>query len=144
MSTTSVTGATVVPAYRVVAHFVKQVRNASKADPLDSLEQKVRQYVRSSLAPLHGSYAEIGERWAVTQLGDPDLDTLAEALQVADKAAPRKAVEKHPAFTPTRPFRPLPAAPWRRREQTADPGDAGGHGSEPGLPSYSPLLLALG
>lgn len=93
MSTTSVTGLTVVPAYRVVAHFVKQVRKLPQADPLDSLEQKVRQYVRSSLSALHGSYADIGERWAVTQLGDPDLDVLGEALQLADKTGPKQAVE---------------------------------------------------
>lgn len=71
------TGVTVVPAYRVVAHFEKQVR----------------QYVRSSLSPLHGSYVEIGERWAVTQLGDPDLDSLAEAILLADKAGPKGVVE---------------------------------------------------
>ena len=94
MPTSSVTGLTVVPAYRVVAHFVKQVRALPADESLDSLEQKVRNYVRNSLSPLHGSYAEIGERWAVTQLGDPDLDTLAEALQEADKASPRKAVEE--------------------------------------------------
>ena len=98
----TVTGLTVVPAYRVVAHFVKQARktpeaqapSAGSGQALDSLEQKVRQYLRSSLSALHGSYAEIGERWAVTQLGDPDLDTLSEALQVADRAAPRNAVEE--------------------------------------------------
>ena len=94
MSTPSVTGLTVVPAYRVVAHFVKQVRKLPGADSLDSLEQKVRQYMRNSLSALHGSYAEIGERWAVTQLGDPDLDSLAEALQVAERASPKKAVEE--------------------------------------------------
>ena len=94
MSTPSITGLTVVPAYRVVAHFVKQVRKVPEAGSLDSLERKVRQYVRNSLSPLHGSYAEIGERWAVTQLGDPDLETLAQALQRADKAAPRKTVEE--------------------------------------------------
>ena len=94
MSTTSATGVTVVPAYRVVAHFVKQVRRLPESESLDSLEQKVRKYVRSSLSPLHGSYAEIGERWAVAQLGDPDLDILAEALQEADKAAPRRVVEE--------------------------------------------------
>ena len=94
MSTTSVTGLTVVPAYRVVAHFVKQVRKLPESESLDSLEQKVRHYVRNSLSPLHGSYAEIGERWAVTQLGDPDLDILARALQVAEATAPRAAVEE--------------------------------------------------
>ena len=91
MSTTSVTGLTVVPAYRVVAHFVKQVRKLPESESLDSLEQKVRHYVRNSLSPLHGSYAEIGERWAVTQLGDPDLDILARALQVAEATAPRRS-----------------------------------------------------
>ena len=83
-----------VPAYRVVAHFVKQVRTLPQDEALDSLERKVRNYVRNSLSPLHGSYAEIGERWAVTQLGEPDLDTLAEALQAADRSSPRKAVEE--------------------------------------------------
>jgi hypothetical protein len=62
MAATGVTGVTVVPAYRVVAHFVKQVRKTGGEGVLDSLETKVRQYVRSSLSPLHGSYVEIGER----------------------------------------------------------------------------------
>jgi hypothetical protein len=93
MTTSSVSGLTVVPAYRVVAHFVKQARKLPEDESLDSLEQKVRQYVRSSLSPLHGSYAEIGERWAVAQLGDPDLDALAAALMEGEKCAPRKAVE---------------------------------------------------
>ena len=94
MSTTSVTGLTVVPAYRVVAHFVKQVKKLPQTDPLDSLEQKVRQYVRSSLSALHGSYADIGERWAITQLGDPELDVFGDALQLADKTEPKQAVEQ--------------------------------------------------
>ena len=94
MSTTGVAGLTVVPAYRVVAHFVKQVRKLPADQSLDSLEHQVRQYVRNSLSGLQGSYAEIGERWAVTQLGDPDLGILAEGLRAADRAAPRQAVEE--------------------------------------------------
>ena len=86
-------GLTVVPAYRVIAHFARQVRALPTLERLDSLEEKVRQYVRNSLSPLHGSYAEIGERWAVTQLGDPDVDRLSAALYTAEQAAPRKAVE---------------------------------------------------
>ena len=70
MSTTSVTGLTAVPAYRAVAHFVKQVRKLPESRSLATLEQKVRRYVCNALSPLHGSYAEIGERWAVTQIGD--------------------------------------------------------------------------
>ena len=93
-SAPAASGLTVVPAYRVVAHFVKQVRKEPGAQALDSLEGKVRQYVRNSLSVLHGSYADIGERWSVTQLGDPDMDALAEALKVAENAAPRKAVEE--------------------------------------------------
>lgn len=94
MSTPTASGLTVVPAYRVVAHFVKQAWKEPEGDRLDSLEGKVRSYIRNSLSALHGSYADIGERWAVTQLGDPDLGALAEALQAADVAEPRKAVEE--------------------------------------------------
>ena len=82
-----------MPAYRVVAHFVKQVKKMPPESALDALELKVRKYVRSSLSPLHGSYAEIGERWAITQLGDPDLETLGGALQAADLESPRTYVE---------------------------------------------------
>ncbi len=94
MATPSITGLTVVPAYRVVSHFVKQVRKLPEDQALDTLEQRVRQYVRSALSLLHGSYAEIGERWAVSQLGDPDLDTLAGALQDTEKADPKVAIEE--------------------------------------------------
>ena len=94
MTTPAVSGLTVVPAYRVVAHFVKQVKKMPPESALDALELKVRQYVRNSLSPLHGSYAEIGERWAVTQLGDPDLELLGRALQAADMESPRKVVEE--------------------------------------------------
>ena len=94
MSTSSVSGLTVVPAYRVVAHFVKQARKLPEDEGLHSLETQPRRYVRSSLSPLHGSYAEIGERWAVTQLGDPNLDSLATALKAAELSSPRGVVEE--------------------------------------------------
>ena len=93
MATPGAAALTVVPAYRVVAHFIRQVGEMEGDRALDYLEQKLRQYVRSSLSSLQGPYAEIGERWAVTQLGDPDPATLAEALKTADKAAPRRAIE---------------------------------------------------
>ena len=93
MTAVPASGFTSVPAYRVVAHFVKQVKKLEPESALDALELKVRQYVRSLLAPLHGSWAEIGERWAVAQLGDPDLETLGQALQAADKDSPRSVVE---------------------------------------------------
>ncbi len=83
-----------VPAYRVVAHFVKQARKLPEDEGLHSLETQLRRYVRSSLSPLYGSYAEIGERWAVTQLGDPNLDSLATALKAAELSSPRGVVEE--------------------------------------------------
>ena len=133
MSTIHVTGLAVVPAYRVVAHFLKQARGLTGDQALDALEHKVREYVRNSLSPLHGSYAEIGERWAVTQLGDPNLDVLGEALRMADSAAPRTVVEDalgrsvQPSAQ-ARPLSPLPASSRRWPEQAPYPGHAGSDG----------------
>ena len=89
MAASTVSGVTVVPAYRVVAHFVKQAANVAADHPLDSLERKLRHYVRNSLSALHGAYADVGERWTVTQLGDPDLAVLDEALPSEGPGPPR-------------------------------------------------------
>jgi uncharacterized protein YjaZ len=125
MSTTPA-GITVVPAYRVVAHFVKRAQSIaqgklleatpartpglpfvlprqSEAAPLhrrtpndhalDSLERHLGDYVRHMLSGADSSYVELGVRWAVTQLGDPDLDALALALEQAEKAGAKGLVE---------------------------------------------------
>ena len=93
MATTPVSGLTVVPAYRVVAHFVKLAKDLPEEEGLEFLQGHVRQYVRNSLSVLHGGYADIGERWALSHLGDPSIPVLGRALRESDQAEPRKVVE---------------------------------------------------
>ena len=94
MATQAPAGLTVIPAYRVVAHFVREVQGLPRDAALDTLEGKVRQYVRHLLSGMQASYADVGERSAVTQLGDPDLEVLAAALRRAEAAAPKRVVEE--------------------------------------------------
>ncbi len=79
----------VIPAYRVVTGFAKRTRDLPAEESSDELERNLRQYVRNLLAMLHPSIMELGERSAVTQLGDPDPDRLIEALGQLEAASPK-------------------------------------------------------
>ena len=85
---------TVIPAYRVVTSFAKQTRDLPAEESSNELERNLRQYVRNLLAMLHPSIMELGERSAVTQLGDPDPDRLIEALGQLEAASPKALVER--------------------------------------------------
>ena len=85
---------TVIPAYRVVTSFAKQTRDLPVEESSNELERNLRQYVRNLLAMLHPSIMELGERSAVTQLGDPDPDRLIEALGQLEAASPKALVER--------------------------------------------------
>ena len=84
----------VVPAYRVVAKFVKEVRSLPLDPALDALDQKVRSYVNGLLTIVPPSFAELGQRSAVTQLGDPDLESLGRALEELEANSAKAIVEQ--------------------------------------------------
>ena len=83
----------VIPAYRVVTHFARQAAKLNSADAVDVLDGKLREYVRSILTTLNPSMIDIGERAAVTQLGDPDVGSLLKGLEQLHAGAPRRIVE---------------------------------------------------
>ena len=85
---------TVVPAYRVVTRFAKQSIGLPFEEGVDLLERNVRDYVRSLLSMLHPSIMELGERSAVTQLGDPDPDGLIAALSELEAGSPKAVAER--------------------------------------------------
>ncbi|MFQ5933414.1 MAG: DUF2268 domain-containing protein [Dehalococcoidia bacterium] len=84
---------TVIPAYRVVTKFARQAQGLPFEESVNSLEQNLRDYVRNLLSMLHPSFMELGERSAVTQLGDPDPDSLVEALGELEAGSPKVIVE---------------------------------------------------
>ena len=84
----------VIPAYQVVAKFVKEIQGLSPDPAIDALEEKVRTYVRSLLTVVSPSFADLGQRSAVTQLGDPDLDPLVKALEELRTSSARAIAEQ--------------------------------------------------
>lgn len=86
-------GFTVVPAYRLVGHFAEEAQNQVGTDPLTHFQERLRLYVHRLLSGMHSSFTEIGERWTMSQTGDPNLATLARAVQTADTGSPRTVVE---------------------------------------------------
>ncbi len=85
---------TVIPAYRVVTSFAKRARDLPVEDAADALERSLREYVRNLLSMLHPSIMELGERTAVTQMGDPDPDALIAALAEIEGGSPKAVVER--------------------------------------------------
>ena len=83
----------VIPAYRVVTHFARQAAKSQTADAVGVIEGRLREYVRSILTTLHPSMIDIGERAAVTQLGDQDVGSLLRGLEELHTGAPRRIVE---------------------------------------------------
>ncbi len=85
---------TVVPAYRVIKRFVKDVASAAPDAALDALESKVKTYLQHSLAGTSAPLPEIGQRMALTQLGDPHLPDLTRALEEIDAGDPKGEAER--------------------------------------------------
>jgi uncharacterized protein YjaZ len=73
--------------------FAKKARGLPFEEGVTLLESSLREYVRNILSMLHPSIVELGERSAVTQLGDPDPDLLIEALAELEKGSPRSIIE---------------------------------------------------
>jgi len=84
----------VIPAYRVVAKIVKEVQHLPLDPALDALGQRVQSYVHSLLTMVPASFAELGQRSAVTQMGDPDMDSLSKALEELEASSVKSLAEE--------------------------------------------------
>ncbi|MDA0769206.1 MAG: DUF2268 domain-containing putative Zn-dependent protease [Chloroflexi bacterium] len=87
-------GISVVPAHRVVAKFARQAMHLSPSEAGDAIEQELRPYVRNLLSNLHPSFAELGERSAITHLGDPDPGKLVQALSEMEAGRAKEIAEE--------------------------------------------------
>ena len=85
---------TVIPAYRVVSKFVRGIEGLPLDQSLDLLDSKVRRYVQYLLSVVHPSFMDLGERAAITQLGDPELEPLLKALDTLDTSSVKGMVEE--------------------------------------------------
>lgn len=84
----------VIPAYRVVAKSARQATHLSLPDAANAIEQGLRPYVRNLLSNLHPSFGDLGERSAITQLGDPDPAVLVRALDELEKGHAKEIAEQ--------------------------------------------------
>ncbi|MBI4340518.1 MAG: hypothetical protein HY680_11295 [Chloroflexi bacterium] len=85
---------TVIPAYRVVKRFVKDVEGLPADAALDSLWSNLRTYVHHMLSVTDAAFADLGQRMAVAQLGDPDPVALARALEEVEAAHAKELAEQ--------------------------------------------------
>ena len=82
-------GLTVTPAYRVVAKFAREARGLPTEDSVDYLERNLRAYIHHQFSSLQTVLPELGERSAIAQLGDPDVEALTRALDVLEGGDPK-------------------------------------------------------
>ena len=87
-------GLTVTPAYRVAAKFAREARGMPLGEGVDYLERNLRAYVHQQLSSLQAILPELGERSAVAQLGDPEVEALAKSLETLEEGAPKDLVEE--------------------------------------------------
>lgn len=84
----------VIPAYRVVSHFARQSADLPEMEAVDAIERQMREYVRNLLSMLHPSFVELGQRSAISQLGDPKVDVLLTALEELEAGEARKVANQ--------------------------------------------------
>jgi uncharacterized protein YjaZ len=84
----------VIPAYRVVKRFVKDIEGVPADAALDSLWANLRTYVNHMLSLTDAPFADLGQRMAVSQLGDPDLGGLADALGSLESGRAKELAEE--------------------------------------------------
>ena len=84
----------VVPAYRVVAKFARLAIGLNPSEAGDVIEQQLRPYVKNLLSNLHPSFLELGERAAITHLGDPNPDGLVQALSELEYGGAKEIAEQ--------------------------------------------------
>ena len=84
----------VIPSYRVMMHLARRASDLDYAEALDSLENGMRDYVRTQLAQMHTSLVELGVRSIIGQLGDPEPDQLRETLTELDDSRPQEVARQ--------------------------------------------------
>lgn len=84
----------VIPSYRVMMHLARRASGLDYAEALDSLENGMRDYVRTQLAQMHTSLVELGVRSVIGQLGDPEPDQLRETLTELDDSRPQEVARQ--------------------------------------------------
>ena len=84
----------VIPSYRVMMHLARRASGLDYAEALDSLENGMRDYVRTQLAQMHTSLVELGVRSVIGQLGDPESDQLRETLTELDDSRPQEVARQ--------------------------------------------------
>ena len=84
----------VIPSYRVMMHLARRASDLDYAEALDSLENGMRDYVRTQLAQMHTSLVELGVRSVIGQLGDPEPDQLRETLTELDDSRPQEVARQ--------------------------------------------------
>ncbi len=84
---------TVIPAYRVVRKFVRDVQDMPADAALDSLWANLRTYTQHLLGQTDAAFADMGQRMAVSQIGDPDLDDLTQAIDILEAENTKEQAE---------------------------------------------------
>lgn len=84
----------VIPSYRVMLHMARRASGLGYAEALDSMENGMRDYVRTQLAQMHSSLVELGVRSVIGQLGDPEPDALLKTLSELDEARPQEVAQE--------------------------------------------------
>ena len=84
----------VIPSYRVMLHLARRAGGLEHAEALDSLENGMRDYVRTQLAQMHSSLVELGVRSVIGQLGDPEPDHLVKTLYELDESRPQAVAQE--------------------------------------------------
>lgn len=94
-------GLTVTPAYRVAAKFAREARDLPREDGVDYLERNLTAYIHHQLSSSQTVLPELGERSAVSQLGDPDVEALTRALDALEEGDPKCLAEEALALSTT-------------------------------------------
>ncbi|MEE2700754.1 MAG: DUF2268 domain-containing putative Zn-dependent protease [Chloroflexota bacterium] len=85
---------TAIPAYRVVKKFVRELDGLPADSALESLWHQLRSYVNHLLNGAGVVFADLGQRLAISQIGDPDLSKLSLALTGLDDGNPKVLAEE--------------------------------------------------
>jgi uncharacterized protein YjaZ len=84
----------VIPSYRVMLHLARRASGLDYAEALDSMENGMRDYVRTQLAQMHSSLVELGVRSVIGQLGDPEPEQLMKVLTELDDSRPQEVTRQ--------------------------------------------------
>jgi len=76
-----------------VSLFARQSAALPEMEAVDAIDGQTREYVRNLLSMLHPSFIEMGQRSAITQLGDPKVDVLLAALDELETGEARSVAE---------------------------------------------------